>query len=831
MNSTTFWRRCATIVNSMFVVAAVAATVAFCVSGVARKGDISASILTKRAAHVMPLTCSSHVDELLTFGFVETGIDRAVDVLSYLTRTSALPKKEVKPHDPAMEIAANSRGAGHFRDFDMLIDFRRLLRTSVYTVAMGSALAGCGGGGGASDDTATSTTQSAADSSSSSVTTSAAPSTDAGVLDAVSPVKPDDAATQASVTDVVASAQGTGNTVVASTSSSVGSGAVTTPTEPSSDTSSGSTTTVASSSNIQTSAAAVPLSRSGIGMNLGMMNTTSPEIASIDLMKRGGAWYTGCTASSTTSCSNFTGSARAFDTLEEAKLDLDAQGWIKSLPAASDTSVKYRFATTTLSSGTVPDGKYVVRYDGTGTIAYSGVAKKVTAESTPGRDVVQLTNSASGGFFLTINATTPGNYLRNIRVYPPGGACANDLTTFAASAADCTSAKGAFVPFESFPSTQQIYPPFLADAKGFRTLRFMDWMHANSTLIANWADRTPSTARVWTGDDGVPVEAMIDISNAAGADPWMNLPAHATDDYVHQFGRLVHQRLSSSLHLNLEYSNETWNYSFAQAKWMKDQGAAKWPAQLAAGANPYTLGYDWYAERLVQVCTIVKQEFGADASRVRCIANTQAANTAVTSAVLACTYAVPDLGKPCGNLIDVVAIAPYFGYYIGSAAYRPTIQTWYGDADGGLARLFTELNGADSAGKALAMPLMAAFPGGARGMSKGWMTTTKAVADKYGLPMWAYEGGQHLVPPSGDSDAKFLALITAANRDGRMGTAYDQDITDWKAAGGQTFVYYSHVAVPSKFGIWGLKESLTDTGNPKWQAVARARATCWWSGC
>ena len=69
---------------------------------------------------------------------------------------------------------------------------------------------------------------------------------------------------------------------------------------------------------------------------------------------------------------------------------------------------------------------------------------------------------------------------------------------------------------------------------------------------------------------------------------------------------------------------------------------------------------------------------------MRCIANTQAANTAVTSAVLACTYAVADLGKPCGNLIDVVAIAPYFGYYIGSTAYRPTVQTWYADADGGL---------------------------------------------------------------------------------------------------------------------------------------------------
>jgi hypothetical protein len=180
-----------------------------------------------------------------------------------------------------------------------------------------------------------------------------------------------------------------------------------------------------------------------------------------------------------------------------------------------------------------------------------------------------------------------------------------------------------------------------------------------------------------------------------------------------------------------------------------------------------------------------------------------------------------------------VAVAPYFGFYIGSATYRPIVQTWYDDADGGLSKLFAELSGVDTAGKALVAPLMAAFPTGARGMSKGWMTTTKAVADKYGLPMWAYEGGQHLVPPAGDSDAKFLALIIAANRDPRMGTAYDQDIADWKAAGGQTFVYFNHLTKPSKFGIWGLKESLTDINAPKWKAVLKARdtSTCWWSGC
>ena len=724
----------------------------------------------------------------------------------------------------------------------MQFEIRRTLRASAYLVGLSSALAACGGGNaggeGMTSNASTVTSVTGVDSA-----TSVPGDTDTTTIAAISPTKPvddvDSAAAGATAVSVAIQSTTQSTTLGADSSTSQAapsSGLTTAPVE-TSPTVVASALPVTSTSGPQsgTGTSPAPVSnsgsaRSGIGMNLG---TLAAEMPTIDLMKRAGAWYVGCTLYTSATCTGFTGAARSFDTLEEGKLDLDAQGWIKSLPANSDTSLKFRFATTVLSSGMIPDGKYVVRYDGTGTIAYSGVAVKVVAESAPGRDVVQLTNSASGGFFLTINATTPGNYLRNIRVYPPGGACSGDYTTFAASASACTASTGAYVPFESFPASQPWYPPFIADAKGFRTLRFMDWMMTNTTTIANWSDRALPTDRAWSGANGVPVETMIDLSNAAGADPWLNLPAHATDDYVHQFGRLVHQRLSTNLNLNLEYSNETWNYAFAQTKWMKDQGAAQWPTQLAGGANAYELGYNWYAQRLVQVCNIVKQEFGADASRVRCIANTQAANAAVTSEVLACKYAAVALGKPCGKLIDVVAVAPYFGFYVGDATYRPVVQAWYAAADGGLTKLFSELSGVETNGKALAAPLMAAFPSGARGMSKGWMTTTKAVAATYGLPMWAYEGGQHLVPPMGDTDAKFLALITAANRDARMGTAYDQDIADWKSAGGQTFVYYTHVARPGKYGIWGVKETQVDINAPKWKAVVKARdsSACWWTGC
>jgi hypothetical protein len=709
----------------------------------------------------------------------------------------------------------------------MAFNFLSATRLPAVALAMGALVSGCGGGGGgASDPEATQASVSssatvastvgastAADvgSTSTSVTVDIAssPSTDSSTADAL-------AATVATVA-TVASTSVSGDTlptIVASAAPSTG------------GLSSGATP-------MTTTGSTAKSARSGAGLNVGGLGYASPELPTIDLMKRAGAWLTQC-GSAALGCKDFAAGQSGWETLEEAKLDLDAQGWVKSLPASNDATVKYRWVTTAISAGAIPDGSYVVKYDGQGTVTYSGGSVKVAAKSAPGRDVVQYT-SVKGGFFVSINATTTSNYVRNIQVFPPGGACANDYSTFASDATACGGSKGTFVAFESFPATKPWYPQFVTDVKGFRTLRYMDWMKTNTTLAANWSERALPTDRIWTGVNGAPLETIIDISNDTATDPWVNIPPHATDDYVHQFARLAHQRLSPTLKLNLEYSNEPWNYSFAAAGWMLAQGKATWPTQAAQGANVYYLELNWYAQRLAQVCTIARQEFGADASRVTCIANTQAALTNGTEQTLACTYAAATLGKPCAKFFDAVAIAPYFGFYISLPAYRPTVTTWYTDADGGLTKLFEEIDGADPAGKAMTAPLAAIskFPGGSRGMSSSWMTSTKAIADKYGLPMWAYEGGQHLVAPAGDTDAAFLNLIAAANVDPRMQTAYQQDLADWKAAGGQTFSYYSHVATPSKYGMWGAKSTMDDNNAPKWKALLQARdgTSCWWAGC
>ena len=733
----------------------------------------------------------------------------------------------MKTHDAAMKFANFSGAPAYPRDFYMPFHFHQALRASTAVLALSTALAACGGGNSPGDE-------SASEPVSANSTTVGTDTTNAQAAPVTPPTNGGADTTSSNTTDAGTSADATAMAANATGPQSGEADAVP------AIINAGTTATVVASSSGATPAAGlggkttiqVATARSGVGINLTAFSTFSPEMATIDQMKRAGGWITQCSG-----CSGFTGGASAYDTLEESKLDLDANGWVRSLPAASNASVKYRTVTTILAqNGFQQAGEYTVLYDGQGTLSYSGAGAKVASKSSPGRDIVSVTNHSTVGLFLNIVATTPTNYIRNIRVLPPGGACANDMATYVAAASSCTGATGAFVPFEKFPAGSIWHPKFLADLKGFRTLRFMDWASTNANTTSSWSARTSLTARTWNISTGVPVEAIFDLAGKLSAEAWVNIPPHADDDYVHQYAQVAHQKLAAGANLDVELGNEMWNYSFPATQWALAQAKAKWPAEVAAGADQNVLELNWYGMRLAQVCQIIKQEFGSDASHVKCVANTQAASSWATNQVLQCSYGAKVLGQPCAKFYDAVAIAPYFGYYIGNPAYRSTLSKWYSAADNGLSELFTEITGLSTTGQSVAAPLAVAgtsVPKGALAQAKGWMTATKAVLDTYKLPMWAYEGGQHLLAPSNDTDTTMLNLMLAANRDPRMGAAYQTMMQDWKAAGGQTFMFFADVGVYNKYGMWGLKENQFSDNAPKWKAAVQWRdnVACWWSGC
>lgn len=583
-----------------------------------------------------------------------------------------------------------------------------------------------------------------------------------------------------------------------------------------------------------------PAFRSGVGVNLGVWADYNTDLPTIDQFRRANAWFTRCLPWAHSSCKDFANGATGFDTREQARLDLDEHGWVRSLPRPQDDTVKFRHVSALLfqgDGGARPSGQYVVLYDGKGTIEYGMSGRRVAAKSRAGRDIVEISADKNVGVLISITATDPRDYIRNIRVIPPGGVCEAARAVYVDGPAECRDrAQGAYLSFEGLLANQRWNPGFLGDLFGFRALRYVNWTRTNDSELAEWKDRPRLDDAVWSGPHGVPIEAIIDLSNVTRTDPWINLPTRATDDYARQFARMAKERLDADRTLYLEYGNEPWNFAFGQSQWIKDQGVAHWSTAKAKGIDDATLATNWYALRASQLCSIVKGELGQRATRVKCVANGQAANAQVSEQTLACPLAAPALGRPCAKYFDALAVAPYFGFYVTEPKAREMLTAWLREPDGGLNSLFDELLAARD-GKPHPAPMRGLFSHaemhGALAGAADWMKKSKLAADRHGLPMLAYEGGQHLVAAPGDNNEKLMQLLIAANRDPRMGQAYSRMLVDWRASGGQLFMYFDHIGMPNKFGAWGLKESQSSNADPKWLSALtyRDRIACWWPLC
>ena len=62
----------------------------------------------------------------------------------------------------------------------------------------------------------------------------------------------------------------------------------------------------------------------------------------------------------------------------------------------------------------------------------------------------------------------------------------------------------------------------------------------------------------------MPLEVMIDLANACNASPWFCIPHLADDQFVAEFAQTVKARLKPNFEVYVEYSNEVWNFQFAQ---------------------------------------------------------------------------------------------------------------------------------------------------------------------------------------------------------------------------------------------------------------------------
>lgn len=439
------------------------------------------------------------------------------------------------------------------------------------------------------------------------------------------------------------------------------------------------------------------------------------------------------------------------------KPDLDAHGWVRSLKPGQVANMAL-FSGTANFSGTLAK-RYVVQYEGSGRLEYGELAK--LAERGERRDIIEI-ESGDGNATITLSATDPGDYVRNIRIVPEG--------------------------VKSKPG-ELFNPLFLEQLKGYRALRFMIWMLGDGEddiAARRWSQRpTPQDAR-WT-IKGAPVETMVALANQTRADPWFTMPHAAEDDYVRRFAQAVKKSLDPKLKVYLEYSNEVWNTVYPQTAYAREKGLA-----LGLSKDPDEAALRFYAKRAVEIFSIWEEVFPKD-RLVRVLAFQSDIDPAYADEV-ALSFG------DTRNHVDALAVGPYFGTDLGADAA-----------------------GVERVRKMSLDELMRELEDSSLQKAKDQMLAHAAVARKYGLQMVAYEGGQHLWNMSGKDAPELSALFYAANRDPRMGALYSRYLNYWAEAGGGLFMHLLDCGLFKNDGNWGALEYLTQprAEAPKYDALQR----------
>jgi hypothetical protein len=316
------------------------------------------------------------------------------------------------------------------------------------------------------------------------------------------------------------------------------------------------------------------------------------------------------------------------------------------------------------------------------------------------------------------------------------------------------------------------YPQTVARYKPFKVLRFMDWLWTSNSKLSKWADRTTINSPTQGSSNGASYEYCLAFADAVGAAPWLTVPHLADDDFVRQLGNLLRGRATP---VYVEYSNECWNMMFDEAKYCRDQGIKN-----LTMSDPYEAQIRWYGKRSSEIFKILKNALGREN----------------VIGVLSTHHVDPRTGQwALGNYGDAsaIAVAPYFGHELNDTARSNEILGMTDD------QRFSLLQKSVTDNKA----------------------RTQAYADlakKYGVKLFAYEGGPHLV--RADS-AALTDIFTAMNRSPKMRDVMIQDYKNWQEVGGDLFCVFSSVSKYTQFGSWGTWE-FADTpidDSPKWQAV------------
>ena len=381
-----------------------------------------------------------------------------------------------------------------------------------------------------------------------------------------------------------------------------------------------------------------------------------------------------------------------------------------------------------------------------------------------GNSYLQITGTGTGIFHLhhTTSNDNGGSYYVQL----------NGCTNFVVLAPDAVPG----TPFRK---------PFLDKLAPWRgsVIRFMDWMQTVGSPVVNWSDRCLPSDPFRTGANGVAYEEIIALCNYLNVTPWINVPAMATDDYVHQLAQLYRNNLNPNLSVRIEYSNELWNCG--------DQLQGTWNMLQARSDPQFTHTDDLgrsaqrAAERERQIIEIFKSEFGGNSRIIPTMGGFIVGNY-----YNSCEF---DWLKSKGvNLTGD-------NWHIAIAPYCPGSPTDLGEVDGDdataiFSKLYNFMNNS----------------------IKPWVQAAYSYCASNGVILDSYEAAV------GGSLTGTMNLSThlAMQYDPRIGQLQKDFITMWdRASGGGYYNVFGIASTYTQWGCWGLLEDLNATGSVKYDAV------------
>lgn len=492
----------------------------------------------------------------------------------------------------------------------------------------------------------------------------------------------------------------------------------------------------------------------------------------------------------------FTQRDGVFNTEHAGLLDLDSNGYVRAFTqdgsVAPFTSVGTIWNT---NPGYLRDGTYVLEWEGAGQLSVAGVPQGTILSQRQGRIELNLTDAQSVGFSISDpDGNSPGDYIRDIKLYHQ-----DDADLIAAG-----------VTFN---------PAFLEKMQDFRVFRFMDWGNTNNSDVTGWDEARPAAYVTQSSDGegpGVSVALMVQLANEARADAWFTIPHLADDGYIRGLATYVRDHLAPGLVARFEYSNEVWNWGFQQAQWAQQQAEATWGSGVEGG------WMQWYGAKAANMARIVADVFGAETgTRALNVFATQSAWQGLEGYALDSAESVADGAiAPRDAPFHVYAIAPYFGGEIGSIDMTAQVDSWIAQGEAGFAAAVDWIRTGPAQDSLANIDSMIAYHAG--------------VAQGLGWQLDSYEGGQHVVDQAGlfggaEDPARTGFFINLVARP-EFGDLYAEYLQIWRDNGGGMLTHFSDFGPASRYGSWGIWNSVYAANGPRADAIEDFRDTvaAWW---